>query len=310
MRRDYLIILVIFSFAVSITSCEVPIEIEGDTKLVVQSYFSDNQDLIVYVTESNLRSEKENPYVENAVVTLFSGDDFEFINTLVFVPHFTQSFYKTVDFNPIVGEVYMLSIEVPGYKPVTASTSIPLAVDLEEVAIGNTNTVVNDETGVSEIQFDISVTLNDPVEHENYYHLIFGQELISHRIGENGQPKTDTTLLNTDKNLFIECTTKSINVQQFKDYPSFILEDKKFNGENIQLNFTGHYSYDEKKYERGEFTIEMRTVSDAYYRHYLNLIDKPESGGYSLRFDGSYSNVTNGAGVFAGYTVNVTRVLN
>ena len=310
MRRDYLLLSALFSLLVMFVSCEVPIEVEGNTQLVVQSYFPDDEDLIVYVTESNLRSSKESSYVENAVVTLFSGEDLEFINTLQFVSHPVHPFYKSIDFQPKKGIIYMVRIEVPGFKPVTASTSIPLAVNLDAVAL-DTSTVIKGQAGYSEVHFDFSLTIQDPVEHENYYHLIFEQELLSQVVDKDGNTRTDTSILNTDENLFIECSTKTISISQLYDHPSFILDDKEFNGENIRINFRGHFTIDERIYDIGEFTIEMRTVSDSYYRYYLNLLNsKTPVGNFPLSFGDTYTNINNGVGVFAGYTTKFTKLQN
>jgi len=80
-----------------------------------------------------------------------------------------------------------------------------------------------------------------------------------------------------------------------------LISDAGFNGDKIDISFDGSYSYDQELYTRGEFSIELRTVSKAYYQHFQNLLAEDEDPLSGLGGSGS-SNVTNGAGVFAGYS--------
>ena len=304
MHRIYLSIILSALLLAMMSSCEVPVEIEGDSKIVVQSYFSDNQDLIVYVTESNNRAASPRlNYVENATVTLFSGDDFSFITTLVLTHKIGVSYYHTIDFLPKIGKVYMLNVEVPGYAPVTASNSIPLPGDLADV---QASSVSDNAGGISTIDFEVTITINDVGEGENYYHLLFSQELIRSYAGAGGAVRYDTIILNTADDLFLETKIKTIDIDQIFDAPSFIMNDEKFNGETIKIVFNGHYQYDNNQYERGQFLVELRTVSKAYYDHYLSLLTKPDGdplGG----FDINAGNIHNGAGIFAGYSSSFKR---
>ncbi len=298
MRLSLLSISVIFAFSV-FTSCEVPIEIEGDSQLVVQSLFTDNQDLIVYVTESNLRSSSDEKIVDNATVTLFTGDSLSFLTSLIFVNDPIRPFYQTVDFSPVEGVLYMLRVEVPGFKPVTASTIIPIAVNFNSDAPEISET--NGESGLINIQFEVSVSINDPFEHDNYYHILFSQELISQLPGADGQIINDTSILSSKDELFIACTSECGLIRQLLDYPSFILNDTEFNGRLIKFNFAGNYAYDPTIYRRGNLKLEMRTVSTDYYQNALNLLKTGNIDPF-FDFDESYSNVNNGVGIFAGYT--------
>ena len=302
MRRNYLSMLAITVGVLIYASCEVPIEIEGDSKIVVQSYFSNNKDLIVYVMESSNRtSGSSQVYVENAAVTLYSGDANEFLSGLILVRENGQSFYQTEGFQPQIEKIYLLNVEVPGYQPVTASNSIPEPVILDTVVFANSVTV--DDVGIKTIDFDVAVTIADPEEDENYYHILFSQELTSTVIGANGLIQYDTQYLDTDDELFIETNTKTVDIRQLQNNPSFLLTDKQFNGQLTKINFKVHYAYDADLFSRGDFQIEMRTVSKEYYQHYLNLIPKPgDFGGGTNVSNDFYDNINNGAGIFAGYS--------
>lgn len=272
---------------------------EGDSKIIVQSYFTGEQDLIVYVSESKPRSsEGLSQYVENASVILFSEENYDFIETLVFEENGNPPYYTTTGFQAEVGKVYILNVDVPGFKPVTASNSIPVPVLIQDIFYDNS---VTPNGEVSDVTFEVVVTIEDPVDIENYYHLLFSQSLVT--IKKNEEGKNDTIQLDTGSELSIFSINKFLDVDQYFSHPSFLVNDVQFNGEEIGISFNGSYSYDPEIYTRGEFSIELRTVSKAYYQHFQNLLSEPEDPLSGIGGVGA-SNVTNGAGVFAGYSSN------
>lgn len=310
MLRSYLTISILAILCIVISSCEVPVEIEGNAQIVIQSSFTDFNDLVVYVAESTDLNDQpsSNFSLENATVTLYSGGDYEFIGTLEFVKLLNESYYTTVDFVPQMGKEYHLNVEVPGYKPVTATNSIPLRVETQAQA-GNSNTVLNE--GVSTFNFDVIVTINDPVETTNFYHVLFNQELLCSSVNESGETVYDTIMLPTE-NLFLETQMKPVDMEQIQGEPSFILTDNGFNGQQIHIDFSGHFEYDQDKYELGGFLIEMRSVSEAYYDHIRSFAasNKPNSGAEPYEpFDYFYDgNIINGSGFFIGYSSSYRRI--
>lgn len=288
-----------------LSSCEVVVEPDSDTQIVVQSTFSDNQDLIVYVKESDTRSEEnEAKCITNALVSLQNGDDGEFIAFLDLVELADKSFYTTTDFMPEIGKEYLLTIKVTGYDEITATNSIPALVSLNEDPQAG-STVFTDDSGVSTIDFDLTVKIDDPINDQNFYHIIFRQELIEENELTDGTVVFDTTLVNNDL-LNIEALNKLIEINKIPNDPSFILSDEKFNGEELELKFEGSFDYDDNKYERGEFIIEMRSVTRDYYRHFFNYIINP-SGNPLVGTDFVGGNINNGAGIFAGYSSSINR---
>ncbi|MEO1260937.1 MAG: DUF4249 family protein [Bacteroidota bacterium] len=308
MRRDYLSFFTFLLLITMITSCEVVVEMEEDSQIIVQSYFSQDQDLIVYVTESfSIGSNKPERIVENASVGLYNGDDLTFITTLQLSQKIgEESFYTTVDFQPEINTPYKLSVDVPGFSPIHAINSIPDTVSHVVELVDNSVTVF-DEGSTLTVDFEVDVMINDPYEDENYYHILFFQELIEVQLGVDGQPVVDTILMDK-QDLFIQPSSKSLSIQQIPDEPSFILNDKELNGENINIRFTGHYNYDKNLYQKGEFLIEMRTVTQAYYEHMKSLTSKPLPGVIDNNNYYYSGNVTNAGGYFLGYSSSYKRL--
>ena len=304
MRCYYLSFSALVLFCSMITSCEVPVDIEEDAQIVVQSYFSNDQDLIVYVTESSRRGSNEiEKIVENASVALYTGDSLNFITTLQLCKKVDEpSFYTTIDFQPEINKQYKLNVDVPGFSPIHATNSIPDTVSHLIEIVDNSLTVLDDGGGMFTIDFDFDVTIEDPSGVKNYYHLLFFQELIQIEEGVDGGTARDTFMM--DKNdLFIEPKTKTLNIKQIHDEPSFILSDEDFDGETVNIRFNGHYNYNQGVYSHGEFLIELRTVSKAYY-DLMNSLTKEETIPGIGNGNNSYytGNVTNAGGFFLGYS--------
>ncbi len=294
MLRNCTFYILSITILVSVASCEVPIEIEGDSKLVVQSYFTEEQDLRVFVTETNSRtSGASSIFVENATVTLFLEEDY--LQALCFIADADPPYYTTKNFQPEIGKEYLLEVDVPGFMSVTASNSIPEPVDIVDIFYNNSVTPNGD---LSEVKFDVVVTIADPKQIENYYHILFTQQLYT--IETNPDGTSDTILLDTDNELDLISVSKFIQVDQYYGHPSFLLNDSDFNGSVVEIPFRGTYSYDPLIYKRGEFAIELRTISSAYYEHFQNILLEPEDPLSGI--GGIGSNVSNGAGVFAGYS--------
>ena len=292
-----------------VTSCEVVVELEEDSQIIVQSYFSQDQDLIVYVTESfSIGSNKPERIVENASVGLYNGDDLTFITTLELCQKTgEESFYTTVDFQPEINTVYKLNVDVPGFSPIHATNSIPDTVS-HVVQLVDNSVIVFDEGSTFTVDFEVDVTINDPYEDENYYHILFFQELIEIQEGVDGLPVIDTVFM-AKEDLFIQPTaSKTLSIHQIPDEPSFILNDLDFNGEILNIRFNGHYNYDKDVYQKGEFLIEMRTVTKAYYDHMKSLSSKPLPGVINNNNYYYSGNVTNAGGYFLGYSSSYKRL--
>ncbi|HFA49674.1 MAG TPA: DUF4249 domain-containing protein [Bacteroidetes bacterium] len=298
------------AFLLIFASCEVPVDldVEDEAKIVVQSYFSENQDLIAYVSKSKLRSEGGNTeYIENASVSLFVGEEHKLTEILTFVPDADPPYYITSDLSPEVGTTYTLSVDVPGFKPITASNKIPIPVPINDIIFDNSTDIIND--GDFEINFDIIVSISDPVEYQNFYHLLFSQEIIPYELSPNGDTiRKQAIIFNSNENLFVRNKTREdYEIFQVFEYPNFLIEDKNFNGQEITVRFCGNYSFNPTLFVPGEFSIELRTTSKAYYDHYNSVVHENQPGAGGGFDPGAASgNVNNGFGVFAGYSSNLS----
>lgn len=272
-----------------------------EERLVIYSNFSDHQTLEVFVSKTrSVLNTSPTTFLEDATVMVFV--DNELVEILEAMPASESEnkppFYRTLKLKPQVGVVYTIKVTVPGFDPVTATNSIPPSVPIESVDYSNTGqTEVNESKTV---KFDVSVSFVDPIDEENYYHLIFLQKMHQYSVTPQGDTVVSDATFNAP--LSVYPSNLDMPVTGYYDHRSFLIKDRFFNGEKLRLDFWGMYDYDPGEYLPGDFVIELRTVSEAYYLYHITLsrqvnTDNPLSEGVVV-----YDNVENGEGIFAGYS--------
>jgi len=305
MMRIYSLFFLLL-FAASFISCEKEIDYQFNKKekLVVFSQFTDNNslDVLVYKTNS-FETNTTTTFVTDATVMVFSNG--EFLEALDLVPANDDTsvppFYRSLQLKPEIGKVYVIKVSVPGFDPIAAENSIPVAVPIQSVQFNSS--LVEDPANDHEtiLDFDVSVTIQDPHDVKNYYHLIFYQQLIPYTVSNDG----DTIQGNVSYAKPLKLLPKDPNLPLIKHFDNrgFLADDRTFNGQVMVFGALGSYSYDPKKFLAGDFLVELRTVSEAYFYHYSTLTlqdgvsNNPFSEGVVI-----FDNIENGVGIFAGYS--------
>nr|MCU0348924.1 DUF4249 domain-containing protein [Saprospiraceae bacterium] len=182
MPNTYIKLLLSLSVVFSMASCESVVELPMDdvAKLAIRSDLSQDGLVAVVYLSKLVTDNQPIDYIENATVKVYNGDQFLEQLTVVLPnttdPSNTKPYYKTVHFKPDFDVEYKLVVEVENFKPISSTTSVPRPVSLEDVRFSpEVSTGKNDEIVVN---FEISLSLKDPLDIENYYHLKFYQELI------------------------------------------------------------------------------------------------------------------------------------
>lgn len=286
-------------------SCEdvVDLPVDSQSELVVFSNFSDQNGLEVYVYKTrSILTNEPTEYIKDAVVKVYKGD--ELLEELAIVqpldPQQNPPFYRTNHLVPEFDVEYTIEVKVEGYKTISAKNSIPTPVNLEAVTFDpSVSAGIGEEVNVD---FDISVSLQDPANIENFYHLKFYQELTPYTISAVG----DTILGNP----YLAFPTEVNEVNEndppvkYESDQSFLMEDVQFDGQYITLAFTGAYSFDPSK-TLGRFKIELRTVSRAYYLYHDSLNRQNRNGNQFGNGVVVFNNIDNGVGNFSGFTSKV-----
>lgn len=295
-------------------SCEQVLETDigsAEQKLVMVSNFSADHQLEVLVTSTRsvISNSSGTDYVTNAVVKVFEGT--EFLEELILqMPDDGSNLppsYVSVDFRPKVGSTYTLKASAPGFISVQASNIIPRGTNVGEV--GFTNTLNVKDTAIADVNFNVSLNFQDDPDEENYYHILFYQQLLRYSVSERPDGGFDTIALASSDfaELEVDLMDGQIPYTKFLGGQSILLKDDSFAGQNVDLRIKGSFSFDIDQHLPGSFSVEIRTVSEAYYLYYTTLTNQGQ-GNNELLADTQpvFDNVENGNGIFAGYSSNTT----
>ena len=286
-------------------SCEDVVDLPVDAKaeLVVFSNFSDQNGLEVYVYKSkSILSIEPTEYIKDAVVKVFKSDELLEVLTIVLPsdPEKNPPYYRTSHLVPEFDMEYTIEVNVEGYETISAKNSIPTPVELESVTFDpRVSAGIDEEVNVD---FDVSVSLKDPANIENFYHLKFYQELTPFTVSPMGDTTFGIPYLAFPTEMS-EVNENDPPVKYERDQ-SYLIKDVQFDGQYITLAFTGAYSFDPSK-TLGRFKIELRTVSKAYYLYHDSLNRQNQNGDQFGNGVVVFNNIDNGLGNFSGFTSKV-----
>ncbi len=306
MHRFHTWYFYLFASLFSLSSCEdvVDLPLDSRSELVVFSNFSDQNGLEVFVYKTkSVTNSQPTEYIKDADVRVFKGGDLLEVLSLVSSPDNGNRppHYKTTALTPEFDVEYTIEVKVEGFETITAKNSIPTPVNLEGATFDpSVSTGSNAHTVVD---FDVSVSLKDPISIANYYHLKFYQELTSFTITAEGDTIWGNTYLEFPSD--VESINFDDSLVKYQNEQSYLIEDSQFDGQYITLEFTGQYSFDPSKSIPGRFLIELRTVSEAYYLYYESLNRQNQNNNHLGEGVVVYNNIDNGLGNFAGFTSKV-----
>jgi len=284
-------------------SCEeaIDFEVNQEQRLVVVSNFSDQKVLEVFVSKTkDVLSNEAFSYLTDATVMVFSGNELLEVLELITGDDGRPPFYRTTQLTPQSGTVYTIKVSVPGFEPVTATSSVPMAVPIQSVDFSNTSN--EDSNHDVAVNFNVVVDFQDPPGEKNYYHLVFYQELTSYLLNSEGDTLLGNRFLNTP--LSVQSSDPNMPAIKYFDNRSFLLKDDTFDGQHMSLPFKGNYTYSLASSIPGNFFIELRTVTEDYYLYHSTLTRQVNSGNPLSNGVVIYDNIVNGEGIFAGYSSN------
>jgi hypothetical protein len=283
-------------------SCEEPLEtdLNNSSRLVIYSNFTSDTDLHVSVTKTrSYLTQSPIEYISNATVFVFEGGNL--IESLEFVAENPLNgkapYYRSRKLMPQPDLVYTIKVIVPGYKTVTATNSIPKAIQIETMEFSNE---ISDAPKMeSQVDFNLNLTINDPAIGSNFYHLVFYQEFIPFSISPEGDTLQNPVILFPVSAQANDPTTPLVT---HYDKKSYLLKDESFNGKKIFLSFEGSYTFKKSQFIPGNFLVELRTVSEDYYLYYATVSRQVLAVHPLAESVVIYKNIENGEGIFAGFS--------
>lgn len=289
--------------------CEEPVVFDlgpEANKLVVISNFSDLDTLEVVVSRSiSVQSQDPYEYLSNAQVELLV--DNKVVDELRFVPPINDQipgYYRSNFVVPELGVLYMIKVSVPELEPAMAFNAIPeekIAIDTSSVTFELNREEQDDSRTLA--NFSITLNIDDPLPSTDFYHLTFYQEAFNYKV----IAATGDTIKERFYSLPLSLETKNEDIPQvpYIDSRGVLLQDKTFNGERLTLRYEGSFIFDSNTQLLGDFIIELRTTSEAYFQYHSTLARQYQSSQDPLSDPVIlYGNIENGYGIFAGFTTS------
>ncbi|RLD59995.1 MAG: hypothetical protein DRJ01_10435 [Bacteroidetes bacterium] len=279
-----------------LASCRKPIDMDLHnikSKLVVNSLFSPDSLFKVNITKdiSPLKCiQNYNNYIDaKATVLLYENNNF--IDTLKFIKN--GDYIST--FKPSVNNDYKIVVEAQGYTTVEAHNDIPKKIPITSISKERKEGL---ESGYA--WYNIYINFKDPTEEKNYYLL-------------RGVPQYID---------FCELSSEDPVISKWDEYNSklFVFDDELFNGKSYQITLKGlvdegrlDYDYmDSLKY----LAFNLHSITKEFYFYAKSCNSQGEVGDelFDLFQQGLsepvpiYTNIENGLGIFAGYSVSSDTV--
>jgi hypothetical protein len=122
MKRFFYLLI---SLLVVATSCQKEIEIDFpdlEIKPVINCLFSPEYPLKTHVGLTKSPTDTSTYLIENANISVFGND-----GTHIVLPYISEGYYSANSFLPQKGVIYTMEVDIPGFKRITASGSIPVS---------------------------------------------------------------------------------------------------------------------------------------------------------------------------------------
>jgi hypothetical protein len=310
-----------------LVSCVDEIAFKGSEtapRLVVNCIISPDSIIIAHVSQSNSiqKPHKGNSIVTNAVVRLYENSQFLgflTINNQVFEQDTTLNvaeIYGLSGLKLTAGNLYKLEVEAPGFEPVYAQVAMPKPVEI--IRVDTSYVTIRDYWDKHASHISFAVTFNDPSAEKNYYRLV-----VKEAIGHTGSlsPGNYYNVSVEQRISALGSNDLVINPHGRKDDDSFMgsapnkhmaFSDLSFDGKEANVSVY-IYRYRQPVFDWKEFNlfeIELHSISKEYYLYQQSL------GQFYYKHDDPFaepvkvfSNIENGYGIFAAYSVHKYNVL-
>lgn len=279
-----------FLLFVILSSCTKEVDItlpDIESKLVVTSLLTADSLLTVHISKSVSITDTANLIVENATAILYINGTLQEV-----LDYDSNGFYVS---KSIVQkkENYEIKVTAPSFQQVQSTAQIP-----EQVKLIATNFTQN--AGIDEEGYEfstVSIQFRDQESTQDFYEIQFYEEHLGYK---------DEKFVYGFGGFSYDPIIKAEGDQEY--YPDYLLlSDELINGEtvNLDINFFDRSSSDRTL----KIYLEFRAVSRDYYLYKKSLI-RHLANQFPDIWDGTgepaqlFTNIENGYGIFAGYTVD------
>ncbi|MBW6492060.1 MAG: DUF4249 domain-containing protein [Lentimicrobium sp.] len=247
--------------------------------------------------------------IDNAIVLLYKNGNPE-ADTLKCEKYHNKDFYPirySPTQGPLTGEHFRIEVSVPGYESVSAETSIPQKVNIEEINIDRM--AYEDEGGL--IYSKVTLTFTDNPVETNYY------EVVLSFTGAEYSPEDYRQLASFAPYVVSEIHYPSPLNPDLKKPQYLLFTDKTINGQSVQFEF---FFQARQILDKGIkvllseiISIQLRNVSQDYYKYRSTwLYSVYNKQGDILYGTGEpvnvFTNIENGLGIFASFNNDISTL--
>jgi len=291
MKSFYYLFFILFL----LTSCtkEVVIDLpDHEGKTVINSIFSPDTLLCVHVSRSRVIIDTFFIQETAPVVVLKYAEKTDTLQST------GNGYYMSLNHVPQVQTRYTIEVSSTEYGKATASDKIP-----EEIPFEVINYMQEAGIDVEGCNFSsITIRFNEPPGEKNYYEI-----KAVHESNPGGKLRYEKLCLwSNDAVIKNEGYVNEV-------YDNLIFSDELINGKSHTLAFNFYHFFDEKNVA-SRFFIHFRSVSENYFFYKKKLMLHFENQFGDIWYGTGnpvnlYSNVENGYGIFAGYSVDRDTVI-
>ena len=277
-----------------LTSCESVLEFDDSDLqpfIVVNALPSTDSLFFANITYSRLFIENQ-PFqpVTDATVTLFIN------GTALSSSGFDGANYR-FNYLPVAGDSLTLQVQVPGQEPITGST--------RQVALPDMQTPLAEIDTLQPITLgDISFTLNDPGDIDNFYHIYILERDSGCRWNDWLQ-EWDT--IDTVVHCYFQCLNQEVTAPEVNAvegmlfyYNQLLITDALIDGQASDLTLSVMMLRDTAEHPLlRQYTLVVEALSPEAYRYRTELLQAQSAGQYLSEPMRLYSNLSNGVGIFA-----------
>ena len=306
-RNNIFLILIII--AISFSGCEKTEKIDDfplrPSKLVVNCYFSEDGNWEFQVSKSlSVLDNAELKLINNATVKLFNETGL----LATVTEQDENSWYTIADNLPQIGNSYSIEVTSPDFNATLKATDyvpVPVPISSTELIILDSafyeyQDYLGNMVSEGEITANLNITIDDPVEVNNYYQI---------KVYKIDTFDYDEYNLSVDRRE-IYITSNNVAIEDnSSDYgnSSLFFTDNVFDGQlyEITLEFNDWTSTINNTYY-----VELMSMSKAGYLYKKTVRDFGNSQGDMFAEPVQvYSNIENGFGIFAGISSSKDSVL-
>ena len=297
----FLLLLSIFTCA---CAGELTLDLpEEPTRVVLISHFTNNEPLKVYVSLSQPVYANNTPVLpQNIDVTLSTEGQF-FARLL----RRSSSGGKVLfEANKLVApeQTYLMSVDVPGYPRVQASSIIPAHIPLDAITIDNNAIVVQElSNGQKALRVPLALKLDALPADNKYFAFNLRHETEVFEV-INGQMFPDY-IYEADTYFLTDGRTLSLldNIAE----PVVLINENYWNDNRRTLYLDALIPFKAETEIPRRIFVEWRTLSEDFYRYHLSLSRQGSNQPLSEP-DAVYNNVSEGYGNFSGYSVSFDTI--